>query len=289
MMPLKNPTKHSQFLFVAASVLLASGALAVADTVRIEASGSADCRGDVTQAEAIARARDEARLTAIRKVCGTVVQSNTTSILSVRNDQSQSLLMSEARLVDEGLVIEERWNLTQSKTLQDPSTHTDYLRYTVTGDFEVVRKPEPDNSLSVDVSLNRKQLLAGQDALTISLSSPEAVYAMVVNLAADEKVYPIYPNTQNPEPLRLKPKVQVTLPREADSFVLKPWPAPGHRRDLERIRVIVSRQPLALPAATGDGAVSLPTFFRWQHERLRKLDWTQAEAVYEVRVPESGP
>lgn len=261
--------------------------LAAAETwnKRIEASSSADVRGATTQEEALARARDEARREAVRRACGTIVKSSTTAVVTQSGDRANSLTVSEASVAEEGIVIGEDWSPVQAEKLMDPGTRLPFIRYTVTGRFEVVPLPEGDNSLSVRLTLNRKQLIAGQDTLTLNIEPSENVYVLVFNLAADEKVYPIYPNEHLKGALQLPGRVVTRLPRESDPIVLRPAPAQGHKRSIERVRVIASRKPIAPPSWGGAGSLELHEFFRWQHRQLRLESFAQADAAYEVRSP----
>jgi hypothetical protein len=253
----------------------------------VDGQGQADVRGAVTQEEALSKARDEARLDAVRRASGTYIKSATTVAVSQRGDSATSLTVSETSVAESGIVISERWELPKPYTETDPSSKVPYLRYVVSGRFEVAPLPVADDSLSVQLSLNRQQLVAGHDTLTLSVQPTEDVYALVFNLAADEKVYPIYPNARLKEPLSLPGQRTTVLPREDDPVVLRPVPAKGHKRDVERVRVIVSRKPLAPPAWGPDGAIDLPVFFRWQHQQLRTEAWAQAERTYEVRLPDA--
>lgn len=265
-----------------------AGAAEQPRTTHLEAVGSEDVRGAVTADEALALARDKARREAIRRACGTLVSAALTSVVAQQGDQTQSLTVSEASTRDEGIVIGEAWEPVQSVTLTDPATRTPFFRYTVRGRFEVAPLPEADTSLAVKLALGRQELVAGQDTLSFTVQPSEQVFAMVFNLAADEKVYPIYPNAHVKEPLRLPGQAATQLPREADPIVLRPQPAKGHKQDLERIRVIVSRRQLSPPAWGPDGAIELAEFFRWQHQRLRQEAFAQAEATYRVRAPGAG-
>jgi hypothetical protein len=284
-------TRLPSLCCVALGLALAFVSAARADeapTRWIKVEGSADVRGAVTQEEALARARDEARLEAVRRALGTAVNAATTAAVSERGGSLTSLTVSEVSTVEAGIVISEEWGPPKSMTETDPSTKVPYMRYVVSGRFEVAPLPAPDGGLSVQLSLNRQQLVAGQDLLSLTVKPNEDVYALVFNLAADEKVYPIYPNARLSEALRLPGNRETQLPREKDPIVLRPQPAKGHKRDLERVRVIVSRKPLAPPPWGSDGAVDLPTFFRWQHQKLRDEAWAQAERTYEVRLPDAS-
>jgi hypothetical protein len=206
-------------------------------------------------------------------------------VVTQTNDAANSLTVSEASVAEEGIVIGEEWSPVQAETLKDPGTRLPFIRYTVKGQFEIAPLPEGDSSLSIRLTLNRKQLIAGQDTLVMNVEPSEPVYAMVFNLAADERVYPIYPNEHLKTPLQLPGRVPTQLPREADPIVLRPQPAKGPKRSIERLRVIASRKPIAPPHWGRAGNLELHEFFRWQHKQLRLEAFAQADAVYEVRSP----
>lgn len=264
---------------------LADAAIAADETKRIQASGSAECRGATTPEETIALARERARQEAVRRVCGTWVKSATSAVLSQRDGTVQNVTVSETHTSEEGLVIAEQWDKVRVDPFDDPSTKVPFVRYTVAGSFEVAPPPDADTGLSIRLQLNRRQLVAGQDTITMTVEPSEKVYAMVFNLAGDERVYPIYPNEHMKEALVLPGRTATALPREADPIVLRPQPAKGHKRSIERLQVIASRKPIAPPSWNQSGSLALPEFYRWQHRQLRLTSFVSADAVYEVHLP----
>ncbi len=262
-------------------LLLAPTALAASGNWQ-QGDGYVDVR-DITPEEAKRKALNLARAKAMQKVLGIRVRKQFLGATTERSKGGEDFAFDELSTSLDGMILGER-NLTWETSLIPGGPNEPKIqRVSVRGEFQVAEPPEQDASFRVDLKLSRSRLVAG-DSLALTLSATAPVHAMVFCMAADDRIYMIYPNPYR-QALTLEAGKRVTLPESTDGIELKPQTVPGHDEDVEVLRVIALRKPFAPPRLDANGSTSFTEFFRWM-ATLPPSQWGQADQVYTVHRAE---
>jgi len=251
--------------------------------VWVEAEGVV-AMGQETTLEAAQRGSlDAARRAALEQAVGTFVKSSSL----VHNFQLADDLI---HTVVRGVIVEEkilRRGVVESKDDQGALYQT-RIKAKVKG-IPVERRGD----FSVLARLNRTQFNEG-DEVELRITPTQDAYLYIFNVAPDEHITVLAPNSFEPEtPLRASK--EYLFPSEtllSKKVKLRTWLLPGSTRSSETIKVIVTRQPVALLK----GRVAEGVFMEYKPSETALLidlmralgamdpaDWAEATLVYEVR------
>jgi hypothetical protein len=275
------------WLFVIGSPPLAA---APPPEVWVEAEGVVAFGQDTTLEAAQQGSLDAARRAAIEKAVGTFVTSSTV----VHNSQLADELV---HAVVRGVIVEEK---ILGRGVND-LTGGHGLLYQTRIRAKVRAIPtERRGNFAVTVDLNRLSFNDGDEAQLRILSSQDG-YLYVFNVTQDEHITVLAPNRYVPE-TRLQAGTEYVFPTDAlvaKGVKLRTWVVPGKKQSVEKIKVIVTRQPVSLlkgkvaegiyPVSGGVFKEFKPTETALLTDLLRVLamldpaDWAEATAVYEVR------
>ncbi|MDB5102054.1 MAG: hypothetical protein JWM80_6475 [Cyanobacteria bacterium RYN_339] len=257
-------------------LLLASASPAEAAEERwLETEGTATLAGDISMDRAQAAALATARRRAVEGWAGVTIED---SAYSVRSQTGLLDLFRETRSVASGRIVREEILRWETVAVPVGPKEPPITRLTVRLRAEVARDEVGDPAFHVGLSLDRDAFYEG-DALTLQVKATEACYPLIFNLAADGKVYQIYPNAYRPLE-RLEINAPLVLPGAGAPFKLTPRPLPGHGVDVEAIKVVALRHPVVPPEAKA-GSLGLAGLYRWL---VAIPAGERAEATTEYRV-----
>jgi hypothetical protein len=265
-------------VWLAAGLALALQAPGLAETRWVEAEGSATVSEQTAPDQAKGLALKRARARAVEQVTGLRLRDEA---FQVRLGQEPLRLFRETHMVAGGHVVEEAVLGWKAGLLPGGANEPPVIRYTVQIRARVQTEAAATAPFSVRLALPRASLIAGE-ALTMRVYVSQPVHLHVFNLAADERVYPIYPNAYV-RTLRADPGAAVTLPAAGSAFALRPMVLPGHMHDLEAIKVVATKDPLLLPDKS---ALTLAEFYQWL---LAIPPEGRAEATAEYTVHRAAP
>lgn len=227
-------------IFIPLFIALLMGDVLAADSVSVTTTGEASI-ANLTPEQAQGLALKRARLKAIEKVCGVVLQAET----FVQNNVLQGDFIhsvSYGNIISEEII---RWD---AEVFQKSKKRPPELTYKVTLKADVLKEQgEPDPFYRVDVLLNKKVYQSG-DEMIIKVSATKPSYLSVLNFSADGSVVLLFPNE-----IRKNNKIEggkeYQIPSAADRkdiLKLQVSTLPGHKRDTEFIKVIATREPIYL-------------------------------------------
>lgn len=266
---------------IAASVLAAWPLAADAEEIWVPAcKGQADISGGLTAEQAYTQALNGARAMAVEQAFGIEVNSAGGMIDFTANNETTEADLRKTMVRTFGLVVGER-NIRKRTELVPVPSGDAIPRVSVEGDFKVVRPPKADGSLSLQLRLGKSTLVAG-DLLELEVAADSALYLTIFNLAADHRVYILYPNEHRKEVQTVRGK-RLRLPEPSDTFALMPRTVPGHRQNAEFISAIGTRDRIAPPVADGAGTISLQAYIDWL-AKIPAGDWAEAQAAYVVHA-----
>lgn len=251
--------------------------------VWVEAEGVVAFGQDTTLEAAQRGSLDAARRAAIEQAVGTFVRSSTV----VRNFQlADDLIHSVVR----GVVVEER---ILSRGLTE-TTGGEGALYRTRIKARVKSIPaERRGNFGVTVKLNRMVFADGDEAV-IRITPTDDAYLYLFNVTHDEHITVLAPNRLEPE-TQLKAGTEYVFPSATlirQRVKLRTWLFPGMRKSVEKIKVIATRQPVALlkgQVAEGVFREYDPSQTALLVDLMRVLaaldpaDWAEATAEYEVR------
>ena len=270
---------------LSASLVSVAGAQAAekAPEVWVEAEGVVAMGQDTTLEAAQRGSLDAARRVAIEQAVGTFVRSSSI----VRNFQLADDLI---HTVVRGVIVEEQIlsrGVEQAKGEQGVFYLT-RIKANVKG-----IPAERRGSFAVKAQLNRTQFNDGDEA-QIRITSTQDAYLYIFNVGEDESITVLTPNRFEPE-TRLQAGAEFVFPTETllkQNVKLRTWLLPNVTRSVEKIKVIATRQPIALLK----GQVSESIFKEYNSKQtalfidlmralaaLDPADWTETTAPYEVR------
>jgi hypothetical protein len=211
-----------------------------AETIPVTATGEA-ALSNMTPAEAQKMALQRARVNAVEKACGVRVQAESlVRDFILRGEFIHSV--SYGHIVSEEVT---RWDLDVEQ--RRPSIPPE-LSYRVSLKANVMKeKGEPDPSYRVNVHLNKTVYQAG-DHMVIRVATTKPGYLTILNFTADDRVILLYPNALRREN-KIEPGKEYQFPAPADQqgiMKLQVSNLPGHKKDTEFIKVIVTSRPFPL-------------------------------------------
>lgn len=248
-----------------------------------EAEGTVAFGQDTTLEAAQRGSLDAARRAAIEQAVGTFVRGSTV----VRNFQlADDLIHSVVR----GVIVEER---IIGRGLADVKESEGVL-YRTRIKAKVRGIPaERRGTFGVAVKLSRPVFNEGDEAV-IKITPTEDAYLYLFNVTQDEHITVLAPNRFEPE-TRLRAGAEYIFPSEMllrQRVKLRTWLLPGTQKSVEKIKVIVTRKPVALLK----GQVAEAVFREYSPAQTALLvdlmrvlaaldpaDWSEATAEYEVR------
>ena len=249
----------------------------------VESEGVVAMGQDTTLETAQRGSLDAARRAAIEQAVGTFVSSSTV----VHNNQLADDLV---RAVVRGVIVEEkilRRGVIESKDDQGALYQT-RIKAKVKG-----MPVEKRGSFAVTAKLNRTQFNDGDEA-QLRITSTQDAYLYLFDVTPDEHITVLAPNKYEAE-LRAKHDEDVAFPTETllrQRVKLRTWLLPGTKQSIEKIKVIATRQPVALLK----GQVSEAVFKEYNPKdtallldlmralaALDPADWAETTVTYEVR------
>ena len=189
--------------------------------------------------EAKARAVRQAYKNGIREALGVVVQS--------QSFVKDGLFAGEfVHAISYGNVIaekilEQKFDVWQKTPDSDP-VPIYYVKMELTVQAQ---EGEPDPSFKVDVKLNKTGFTAGEE-MWMTVRATQPCYIMVLNIDANNDIYPLFPNEHQPDHF-LKPGEVLEIPPKARRELglrIRVQNLPGHRQDREYIKVIATKRPI---------------------------------------------
>ena len=271
----------SALVLLAGLVIAISPALATQE-VWIEAEGVV-AMGQETTLEAAQRGSlDAARRAAIEQAVGTFVSSSTV----VHNNQLADDLV---RAVVRGVIVEEKI-LSRGVSGKDGEAvvYQTHIKAKVKG-VPVERR----GSFAVTAKLNRTQFNDGDEA-QLRVTSTQDAYLYLFVVTPDEHITVLAPNKYEAE-TRVQNNTEFVFPADAllqQRVKLRTWLLPGTKQSVEKIKVIVTRQPVALLKGQMSEAVFKeynPKDTALLLDLMRALaaldpaDWAETTVTYEVR------
>lgn len=245
----------------------------------IEGEGIQELGNNVESAKT--RAHQKAMYQAMRKAYGDYVGVNKVDMEFVTNegrtDVFEEAFFSETR----ALCIDEQITYQSLDKVKDAAGNM-VTAAVCRGRFLFAQQPATSTSLFVKLTLNRKVYEAG-DSLTFTVQANENASLMVFNIAANRRVYLVYPN-QFVHSLPIKAGQPLQLPDPQDPFELKPAPLKGHDTDEESLVAIALRRAVEPPKMGPDGSISYKEYQQWRSRMLPPGFWRDAYQKYEVRA-----
>ncbi len=199
-----------------------------------------------------------ARQNAIEQVCGISLQSETlVKDFTTAGDFIYAIACGE--IAGEKNV---NWS-TENRSSQNPGTPP-LIIMRVSMEVQVKKSDtRPDPYFKIKMESNESVFHAG-DELEIKVSSTQDCYLTVLDLAADDTVYVLFPNCLREE-VFVKANTPLTLPDEPlkeMGFHLRVHPLPGTEKSTEIIKVIATKQRLPIfemmNLKTGIGKLGTP-------------------------------
>jgi hypothetical protein len=248
----------------------------------LEVEGSATLAGDMTMERAQATALNNARARAVERWAGVTIED---SAYSVRSQAGLLDLFRETHTASSGRIVQEEVLGWETRAVPVGPKEAPITRLVVRLRARVSRDEVGDPGFRVGLQLDRDAFYEG-DALSLTVKASEPCYPLVFNLAADGKVYQIYPNRYAPQQ-RLEGAAPLLLPPPDAPFKLTPRPVPGHAVDVEAIKVVALRHPADPPAAR-PGELRVADLYRWL-VAIPAHDRTEATAEYRVLAAKRLP
>lgn len=270
---------------IALSVVLGVASLQASGPPELwtEAEGVVAMGQDTTLEQAQRGSLDAARRAAIEQAVGTFVKSSSV----VRNFQLADDLI---HAVVRGVIVEEkilRRGVVESKDDQGALYQT-RIKAKVRG-IPVERR----GSFAVAARLNRVVFNAG-DEVELRITPTQDAYLYIFNVGPDEHITVLAPNSHEAETL-LKANKEYHFPSEtllSKKVKLKTWLLPGSMTSSEKLKVVVTRQPVSLLK----GRVAEGVFMEYKPSETALLidlmrilgamdpaDWAEATLAYEVK------
>jgi hypothetical protein len=246
--------------------------------------GTAEAAGDITNEEAKRRAVEKAMAEAARRAYGESVRSAFLDTVIQAGDQVIEMGKRETRATAAGLVIDHTEPDCKGKDISPPGSKATVVQWTCQADFLVADLPETRPTFSVELKLDKAEVVSGTP-VRLSLRSQERAHVYLFNLANDLRIYQLYPNQYRRE-VEVEKGRWLEFPLPDDPFDLVPRTLPGHKRNIEVLRVVATRRPTVGPVAAADQVISLRAFNDW----LLGLDpgnWSDAEIQYTVYATRS--
>lgn len=254
---MKNNAKSLDRIHLIAIGLIVTGSFFA--QIRAQDSGTwVQCTGEaaisnITAEEANSLALQRARQNAVEKACGVLVQSETL----VRNF---TMAGDFVHAISHGRVVEEKdlhWE-TESLPPERPGSPPGVLVRVSMNARVVSESGIADPSFSIRIGINKGEFRSGEEAV-FTIKATRDCYVTVLNLAANDSVYVLFPNVIQKNNL-LKAGDSLRIPD--GGFKIRVATLPGHQKDSEVVQVIATKQAVTFfdktDQAFGSGAVGTP-------------------------------
>jgi len=231
---------HLRLLFYTALLCLLTGLPLAAQEIHKNIIGEGQAViNNITPEQAKAQAVRTAMQDGIVKVLGTRVSSAAFAKDALFAGEFVQAI-SYGHVIQDTILVEE----IQSVTTPDGKlTPVYYVK------MEMDIQPESgeiDPAFKVDVKLNSNAFTAGEE-LVMTVRSTQPCYLTVLNIAADNSVYVLFPHPLHKDN-RLTPEAPLQIPTDEEQRLglhLRVYPLPGHQEDTEYIKVIATKDPVA--------------------------------------------
>lgn len=213
---------------------------------------------NISNAEAQVIAKRQARLDAIEKVCGVQIQAETfVKDFMLAGDFIHSLAY--------GHIVEEKDPKWRTETLA-PSNPSEppiiVLKLSMLAKVIPINE-KPDPTFKVKLKLNRNSFESG-DEVIFDIKSTKDCYLTIINLAANDSVYVLYPNKYHSNNY-IESKKTFIFPSKIDrksGFHVRVSTLPGHKKDTEIVKLIATKKKVDflydLEIANGFGLMGTP-------------------------------
>jgi len=251
--------------------------------VWVEAEGVVAMGQDTTLEAAQRGSLDAARRAALEQAVGTFVRGSSV----VRNFQLADDLI---HTIVRGVIVEEK--ILRRGVAESKDEHGAIYQTRIKAKVKGI-PAERRGDFAVAARLNRTQFNEG-DEVELRITPTQDAYLYIFNVAPDEHITVLAPNSYEPEtPLRAGK--DYVFPSETliqRRVKLRTWLLPGTTKSSEKIKVVVTRQPVALLK----GRVAEGVFMEYKPSETALLidlmralgamdpaDWAEATLPYEVR------
>jgi hypothetical protein len=270
-------------LLLLAGLVVAAGQAFATQEVWVEAEGIV-AMGQETTLEAAQRGSlDAARRAAIEQAVGTFVRGSTV----IRNNQLADDLI---HAVVRGVIVEEK--ILKRGVSDGQDGHGAVYQTRIKARVKGI-PAERRGNFAVTARMNRALFNEG-DEVELRITPTQDAYLYIFNVAPSEHITVLAPNSFEPEtPLRARK--EYLFPSEtllSKKVKLRTWLLPGTTRSSEKLKVVVTRQPMALLK----GRVAEGVFMEYKPsetallvELMRELgaldpaDWAETTLDYEVK------
>lgn len=192
---------------------------------------------NISNEEAQVIAKRQARLNAIEKVCGVQIQAETlVKDFMLAGDFIHSLAY--------GHIVEEKDLVWKTETIT-PVNPSDppiiVLKLSMLAKVVPVNE-KPDPTFKVKLKLNRNSFESGDDVI-FNIKSTKDCYLTIINLAANDSVYVLFPNKYHSNNY-IEAKKTFIFPGKIDresGFHIRVSNLPGHKKDTEIVKLIATK------------------------------------------------
>ena len=249
--------RHSYFRFLMLMLFLIQPCFSQTKGQWVECYGEAAVQ-NITNEEAQVLARRYARLNAIEKACGVQLQAETlVKDFKLAGDFIHSIAY--------GHVVEEKELNWKTETIppENPADPPIILLKLSMKARVIPVEDKSDPGFKVSLQLNRKSFQSG-DEVIFNIRSNQDCFITLINLAANDSVYILYPNVYHRDnSLKGHSKFEFPLSSERESgFHIKVSTLPDHKKDTEIVKVIATKQKIdflsELKIADGFGLMGTP-------------------------------
>jgi hypothetical protein len=251
--------------------------------VWVEAEGVVAMGQETTLEQAQRGSLDAARRTAIEQAVGTFVRSSSV----VRNFQLADDLI---HAVVRGVIVEEK--ILKRGVSDGQEGHGAVYQTRIKAKVRGI-PAERRGNFAVTARMNRALFNEG-DEVELRITPTQDAYLYIFNVGPDEHITVLAPNSHEPEtPLRAGR--EYVFPSEtllSKKVRLKTWLLPGSTKSSEKLKVVVTRQPVSLlkgQVAEGVFMEYKPSETALLIDLMRALgamdpaDWAEATLAYEVK------
>jgi len=251
------------------------------------------CTGDaaiqnISSEEAKILALRKARIDAIEQVCGINLQAET----MVKDFQ---LAGDFIHSISYGHVVEEKDKNWETITMpSDNPNDPPVLIYKVSMQAKVIsREEKADPSFKINLKLNRTTFQSG-DEVIFKIKSTQDCYLTILNLAANDSVYILFPN-KFAENNFLNKNTTTQIPNKEQrnqGFHIRVATLPGFKKNSEVVKVIATKQRIDFIdeidlsnafSPIGTPKMAVTKLARWLSQ-IPISERTEATAVYTVEA-----
>ena len=280
--------KHDSFICILL-IFMSSFLFAQEDGKWVTCTGDAAIQ-NISSEEAKTIALRNARLDAIEQVCGVSLQAET----MVMDFQTAGDFIHS---ISYGQVVEEKDKNWDTITLpaENPNDPP-ILIYKITMQAKVVsREEKPDPAFKINLKLNRTTYQSG-DEVIFNIKTTQDCYLTILNLAANDSVYILFPN-KFVEDNFFEKNSSIQIPNKKNreqGFHIRVKTLPGFNKNSEVVKVIATKQRIDFIekidlsktfSPIGTPKMALTKLARWLSQ-IPVSERTEASAVYTVEAVE---